>query len=161
MKKCLLINCMIGDGRIRLKKCWNSNPYRVHIKELHCLLYFACMLSCFSRVQLFATLWTVACQAPLSMGFSRQESWSGLPCPLAGTLTQVSNSHLLHLPHWQAGSLTLAPLGSPFYILFRIYLSWGSQRVLFWDWLWMHPCTHLFIHVYLRVPFLAWHWTNT
>ena len=33
-----------------------------------------------SRVQLFATLWTVAHQAPLSMGFSRQESWSGFPC---------------------------------------------------------------------------------
>ena len=32
-----------------------------------------------SRVQLFATLWTVAYQAPLSMGFSRQEYWSGLP----------------------------------------------------------------------------------
>ena len=38
------------------------------------------LLSHFSRVQLFATLWTVACQAPLSMGFSRQECWSGLPC---------------------------------------------------------------------------------
>ena len=38
------------------------------------------MLS-FSRVQLFATLWTVAYQAPLSMGFSRQEYWSGLPFP--------------------------------------------------------------------------------
>ena len=34
-----------------------------------------------SRVQLFATPWTVAYQAPLSMGFSRQEYWSGLPCP--------------------------------------------------------------------------------
>ena len=34
-----------------------------------------------SRVQLFATPWTVACQAPLSMGFSRQEYWSGLPFP--------------------------------------------------------------------------------
>ena len=39
------------------------------------------MLSCFSHVRLFATQWTVACQAPLSMGFSRQEYWSGLPCP--------------------------------------------------------------------------------
>ena len=39
------------------------------------------VLSCFSRVGLFAMLWTVACQAPLSMGFSRQESWNGLPCP--------------------------------------------------------------------------------
>ena len=44
------------------------------------------MLSCFSRVQLFATLWTVACQAPLSKGFYRQEYWSGLPCPSAGDL---------------------------------------------------------------------------
>ena len=35
----------------------------------------------FSHVQLFATPWTVACQAPLSMGFSRQEYWSGLPFP--------------------------------------------------------------------------------
>ena len=34
-----------------------------------------------SRVQLFGTLWTVARQAPLSMGFSRQEYWSGLPFP--------------------------------------------------------------------------------
>ena len=38
----------------------------------------------FNRVQLFATLWTIACQAPLSMGFYRQEYWSGLPCPPPG-----------------------------------------------------------------------------
>ena len=42
------------------------------------------MLSSFSRVQLCATLWTVAHQAPLSMGFSRQEYWSGLPFPAPG-----------------------------------------------------------------------------
>ena len=46
----------------------------------------ACVLSHFSRVQLFVTLWTVAHQAPLSMGFSRQEYWSGLPCPPPGDL---------------------------------------------------------------------------
>ena len=40
-----------------------------------------CVLSCFSRVWLCANPWTVACQAPLSMGFSRQEHWSGLPFP--------------------------------------------------------------------------------
>ena len=44
------------------------------------------MLSCFSHVQLFATLWTVAFQAPLSMGFSRQEYCSGLLCPPPGNL---------------------------------------------------------------------------
>ena len=44
------------------------------------------VLSSFSPVQLFATLWAVAHQAPLSMGFSRQEYWSGLPCPPPGDL---------------------------------------------------------------------------
>ena len=46
----------------------------------------AWLLSCFSCVQHFGTLWTVAHQAPLSMGFSRQEYWSGLPRPPLGDL---------------------------------------------------------------------------
>ena len=45
-----------------------------------------CMLSRFSRVQLFVTLWTIARQALLSMGFSRQEHWSGFPFPPPGDL---------------------------------------------------------------------------
>ena len=44
------------------------------------------MLNRFSRVWLFVTLWAVAHQAPLSMGFFRQEQWSGLPCPPLGDL---------------------------------------------------------------------------
>ena len=44
------------------------------------------MLSCFSRVRLFATLWIVACQAPLSMRFPRQEYWGELPYPSPGDL---------------------------------------------------------------------------
>ena len=44
------------------------------------------MLSHFSRVRLFVTLWIAARQAPLSMGFFRQEYWSGLPCPPPGDL---------------------------------------------------------------------------
>ena len=44
------------------------------------------MLSHFSRVQLFATLWTIAHQTPLSMRFSRKDYWSGLPCPPPGDL---------------------------------------------------------------------------
>ena len=43
-----------------------------------------CILSSFSRVQLFVTSWTKALQAPLSMGFFRQKYWSGLPCPPPG-----------------------------------------------------------------------------
>ena len=45
-----------------------------------------CVLSRFSHVQLSVTIWTVAHQAPLSMEFSRQEYWSGLPCPPPGDL---------------------------------------------------------------------------
>ena len=59
------------------------------------------------------TPWTVTCQAPLSMGFSRQESWSGLHALLREIFpTQGSNLHLLCLPHWQVGSSPLAPPGS-------------------------------------------------
>ena len=47
------------------------------IKQQICM----CMLSHFSHVPLFVTLWAVAFQAPLSTGFSRQEYWSALPCP--------------------------------------------------------------------------------
>ena len=48
--------------------------------------WHTCVLSCFSCVQLFATPWTEVHQAPLSMGFSRQEYWSGLPSPPPGDL---------------------------------------------------------------------------
>ena len=41
-----------------------------------------------SRVQFFVTLWTIAHQPPLSMGFSRQEYWGGLPFPFTGALLE-------------------------------------------------------------------------
>ena len=50
-----------------------------------------------SRVRLFATPWTVAYQAPPSMGFSRQEYWSGLPVPSSGDLPDPGID--LSLPH--------------------------------------------------------------
>ena len=57
---------------------------------------------------------TIAQLAPLSMRFSRQEYWSGLPCPLPRIfLIQELNLSLLCLLHWQAGSLTLVPPGKP------------------------------------------------
>ena len=46
----------------------------------------ACMLGNLSHDQLFVILWTLTFQAPLSMGFFRQEYWSGLPCPSPGDL---------------------------------------------------------------------------
>ena len=47
------------------------------------------MLSHFSRVQLLVTIWTIALQALLSKGFSKQEYWSGLPCPPLGDLADT------------------------------------------------------------------------
>ena len=68
------------------------------------------LLSHFSRVQLCANPWTAAHQAPLSMEFSRQGYWSGLPCPPPGDLPQPGTEpQLFHLSRWQAGSLPLAP----------------------------------------------------
>ena len=56
-------------------------------------------------------LWTVACQASLFMGFSRQEYWNGLPCPPPGYLPHPGiEPCLLCLLHWQAGSLPLAKM---------------------------------------------------
>ena len=72
-----------------------------------------CVLSHFSCVQLFATLWTVAHQGPLSIGFFRQEYWSGLSRPPSGDhpnpwIKPVS-------PALAGGSLPLVPPGKPIY----------------------------------------------
>ena len=58
--------------------------------------------------RLFATLWTLALQAPLSLGFSRQGYWNGLPCPPPGDFPDLGiELASLSLLHWQAGSLPL------------------------------------------------------
>ena len=76
----------------------------------------------FSHVQLFATLWTVSRQAPLSMGFSRQEYWSGLLCPFPGDLPNPENlpdtgikptSHVSCTGRW---------------VLYHLYLLLGAQK---------------------------------
>ena len=71
-----------------------------------CVCVHLCALSC---VRLFATLWTVACQAPLSVGFSRQEYWSGLPFPIPRDLPDPRIEPTSRLLHWQADSLPLTP----------------------------------------------------
>ena len=53
-----------------------------------------------SHVQLFVTLWTVACQAPLSLGFSRQEYLSGLPFPLPGDLPHPGREPMVLYCRW-------------------------------------------------------------
>ena len=69
------------------------------------------MLSHFSRVLFFVTLWTVADQAPLSMGFSKQEYWSGLPFPSPGDLPNPGIEP--GSPALQADALSSEPPGKP------------------------------------------------
>ena len=114
-------------------KIWNTNtwqvreyrqsPYQVNSHLLDIVkissypgtkIMTSYVLSCFSPVQLFATLWTEVGQTPLSMGFSKQEYWNELSCPPPGDLPdQGSNPHLLCLLHWQVGSLPLVLPGKP------------------------------------------------
>ena len=64
-----------------------------------------------NHVRLFVTSWSVAHRAPLSMAFSKQEYWSGLPFPIPKIFQrQGSNLHLWQLLHWQAASLPLSHL---------------------------------------------------
>ena len=80
----------------------------------------ACILSCFSCVWLFVTPWTVAHQAPLSMGFSRQEYWVGCHVLLKGDLSEPGISCFLH---WQVSSL---PLALPGKLTYGIHLSYSK-----------------------------------
>ena len=86
----------------------SDNNYLVNIVKVKSL----------SRVWLFATLWSIAHQAPLSTGFSRQEYWSGLPFPPQGIFpTQESNPGLPALAALQADALTSEPPGKPDFTL--------------------------------------------
>ena len=70
------------------------------------------MLSRFSDVRLFVTLWTIVHQDLLAIGFSSQEYWSGLPYPPPGDLLYPGiEPTSLCLLHWHMGSLSLAPPG--------------------------------------------------
>ena len=65
---------------------------------MHAYIYIhACMLGRFSCVQLLVTLWSVACEAPVSMGFSRQVYWSGSPCPPPGDLLNSAQIHISYI----------------------------------------------------------------
>ena len=86
------------------------HPRSPHTQIYHCW-NIPCVLRHFSYVQLFAILWTVALQAPQSMGFSRQEYWCGLLCPPSGDLlhpgiepaspASLAVRHIFY--HWATG----------------------------------------------------------
>ena len=85
-------------------------------REPHPLPLCVCPFSRFSRVRLLSSPWTVAHQASLSMQFSRQECWSGLPFPPPGDLPDPGIEPMSPAsPSLQANSLPLSHRGSPQY----------------------------------------------
>ena len=82
-----------------------------------------CVLSHLSHVRLFVTLGTVVCQAPLSMGFSRQEYWSEFPCSPSGTLPD---------PGIKSASFMFPPLASGFLFCFVLFLSYLGSPYQWW-----------------------------
>ena len=104
--------------------------------------------SSLSPVWLFVTPWTVALQTPLSVEFSRQEYWQGLPFPLQEVFPTRDQAHiLLNLHHWQVDSLPLAlPWEAPefpwgvFKVQFQPRLRRTSQILAAWFWNFMSLC---------------------
>ena len=85
-------------------------------------LMLAYMLSHFSHVWFFATLWTLACQVPLYMGFSRQEYWNGLPCPPAGDLPDLGIEPTFMSPALAGEFFTHSTIGKLHIIKIYIYI---------------------------------------
>ena len=127
-----------------------------------------------SRVWLFVTPWTVAHQAPLAMGFSRQEYWSGLPCPSPGDLSEPGiKMSLLCLLCWQVHSLPLCHLGSHlgllnarhsilsfilYYLIILLTHVWPSHfsGLECWNSLRGHPASEMQSWVEIQVLLKLW-----
>ena len=92
-------------------------------------------LSCFSCVQLFATLWTVAHQAPLSMGLPMQKYWSGLPFPTPGDIPDLEiKPKSLASPALAGGFFTTDATWKALHNfgghhLFRLQCEWPPQKL--------------------------------
>ena len=95
-----------------------------------------------SRLQLFGTPWTVAYQAPPSMGFSRQEYWRGLPFPSPGDLPNPGIEP--RSPTFQADALTSEPPGKPKEGTMQIT---GSVRSYEWRKAWRLDNTRIMVGV--------------
>ena len=120
------------------KECLSSLWWEYQGKADTCLSWRkACVLRWCNPVRLLATLWTTGHQAPLPMGFSWQEYWSGLPCPPPGGLPNpgIKLVSLRVYLHWQVGSLPLTPPGNS--CLFRdCDLSFKVLKTFFWFVTW-------------------------
>ena len=84
-----------------------------------------------NKVQLFTIPWTEAHQAPLSMEFSRQEYWSGLPFPPPGDLLDPGIEPMFAVAAALAGGLFLSHLGSPLITDKTCYIQLLAKNITF------------------------------
>ena len=108
-----------GETRTLLHRCWNANWEQPRWRQ------YTCMLGHSSRVWLFLTLWTVTRQAPLSMGFSRQEILEWVAS--RGSSPPRDRTHVCLLC-WQVGSLPLASPGKPMETAWSFLKQWKWER---------------------------------
>ena len=81
-------------------------------------MYYVCVhAQSLRHIRFFATLWTVAHQASLSMGFYSQKYWGGLSCPPPGDLSDSGWNPQLMAPALGGGFFTTEPLGKPLNVL--------------------------------------------
>ena len=94
----------VREGVLQARILERIGQYWLPYPSVQCFVAQACLTLCHP--------WTAALQAPLSMGFSRQEYWSGLPCPPPGDLPNLGIEP--RSPALQADSLPSEPVGKPF-----------------------------------------------
>ena len=104
-----------------------------------------------SRVWLFATIWTVAHQIPLSVGFFRQEYYNGLPCPPPGDLPDPGIEPMSPVsPQCRQILCPLSHQGGPVSMeVYNLFASWSSHPVMViesvWAWIWAMQVSHLLL----------------
>ena len=115
-----------------IQKIWGWTHWRLsNFQQNLNVSVHVCMLSHFSRVWLFATLWTVAYQTPRSMGFPRQEYWSGLPYSPPGDLLHPRiEPESSATPALAGGLLTAEPPGKPLNVSYWLYFLVWVQVIL-------------------------------
>ena len=150
LTKSCFVNCLgitfdpISNMFNFLLLVWRNSLYRQYMHENRFFKKYSavCVLSHSSHDELCVTPWTVACQAPLSVGFCRQEHWSWLPCPPPGDLPNRGIKPMSSAaPALQAQSLPQSHWGShlsrPEWFwgphLFQLTLQCGEWRLKHWS----------------------------
>ena len=124
-------NCQLPDEHLR----WSDKQTNI------CFTHPVCSVASVV-VWLFETPWTVARQAPLSMGFSRQEYWSGLPCPPPGASswprdwTCISCTASRFFTHWatQEACFTYRTKGQMLFVYLMLFFKQSGKYVMRWVW---------------------------